>query len=126
MVRTNHLPVPAGVAAQDIVVTNRVVGTGGMPMVVSTNHGTPRTNITLTLTSAIAQTLSFSNGPVAAQVVDTGFWVQASTNLTNEGSWTNLLWIPATASNETVNVAINPRLNKYFRFSPDVWIQKGP
>ena len=37
IVRTNHLPMPAGIAAQDIVVTNRVAGTGGMPMVVGTH-----------------------------------------------------------------------------------------
>ena len=117
VIRTNVLPVPAGAVPQVVMMTNRVA-----PLVTGkTNHA--RTNITLTLTSAIAQTLSFSNGPTPAQVVDTGYWIQASTNLTNEGSWSNLLFIPATGSNETVNVGINLKLNRYFRQTPDVWVQ---
>ena len=123
VVLTNHLPFPSGIVSQDIVVTNRVAGTGGQPLVAG--HANPRTNITLTLTAAMPKnTVGVHSNSGSFYMYDTGFWLQATTNLTSEQFWTNLLWIPANGSNDTVNVKLSGAIyGKWFRFGPDVWVE---
>lgn len=122
-------PAPPGLPAiqpqliPHIVVTETIAG---HPVPLVTGHtNAARTNIVLSFTSPGYRRLAYQNSPGQFElVVDTGQWLQSCTNPgAAHPNWTNHAFIPASGSNVTVSVEINPKIPiKAFRISPDVWV----